>query len=801
MRNTATNNASRIPWERKALAIVASFFMVMSLVILPSPVAAEGGDSAVSGSTDPTSGPAISKTLTQTEEQKASGTATLSLSVRGSASSSTTSNKVDVVVVFDTSGSMADHPNQSDTGSYGYYGSVYYQLYTRTYDSRWGRYIYTPIQDGDTTDISDLYFQAGSNYYSYNTWGNGERYTSVTRLQIAQNAIGGSNGLAAQLLSNNGSATGEDASVQLSLVTFADTARTAITGTTNLSVFQNAINGTTAEGGTNWEDALIKANAIATRDGATKYVIFVSDGNPTFYVGQSNPSGTGYEEEPNVTTCYNEAASQLDKSNTNFYGVGVFGNVTRMQDLVTAAGSNASDHYYAASDQTALNNAFANIIQSITNAHSYKNVAMTDTLSGDVVVANTNSGDIDASGLTYTITDADGNQVDASSPRSDGKTTLPEATVNGKNITWNLGSNYQLKDGYTYTVSFPVKLTQQAYDDAAKLSNGGSDTSRNIYKAGDNTIKAYSNTNSGNAVTYTELTTVNNETTETPGSKYFDRPTMDVPTSKLTVKKTWAGGTAPNSLEVTVKQDGKDYQTLTLDVDHSWTSDVIVAAGPTGHTYTVSEADTAGWKLSSVKLDDSPVDAPNSAVTTSDQYQKQMQSVSHTVEFTNTYVTYEFRIHKYVGTDESDGSNLQGAEFTLTPDGSSAQTATTGEDGYVSFKNLTPGTYTVQETHVPAGYQSDNLTYTLVINAGGRATWKSSADGAVAGDVTVIGSNGTAVDSKVNDGTGYFKVAIGNAQIADLPTTGGIGVWPLLGGGAALVAAGVAIVVLRRRTN
>ena len=98
-----------------------------------------------------------------------------------------------------------------------------------------------------------------------------------SRLSVAKSAV---NSLAEQLLSNN--TTENPDSVRLSLVTFADYATTRVTGTTSLSSFQRQVNRLTATGGTNWEDALATANAIQTRDGAEAYVIFVSDGNPTF---------------------------------------------------------------------------------------------------------------------------------------------------------------------------------------------------------------------------------------------------------------------------------------------------------------------------------------------------------------------------------------------------------------------------------------------------------------------------------------------------------------------------------------
>lgn len=113
------------------------------------------------------------------------------------------------------------------------------------------------------------------------SWGTGSGYRS--RLQVAKSAI---NSLADTLLANN-TASDPD-KIRLSLVTFANYATTDITNTASLSSFQNTVRSIRADGGTNWEDALAAANSIQTRDGAKKYVIFVSDGDPTFRNTQGN---------------------------------------------------------------------------------------------------------------------------------------------------------------------------------------------------------------------------------------------------------------------------------------------------------------------------------------------------------------------------------------------------------------------------------------------------------------------------------------------------------------------------------
>jgi Mg-chelatase subunit ChlD len=64
---------------------------------------------------------------------------------------------------------------------------------------------------------------------------------------------------------------------------FSTTARVEIEKTTSYADFSRSVNNIRAEGGTNWEDALQTASTVTfDGDGDATYVIFVSDGNPTF---------------------------------------------------------------------------------------------------------------------------------------------------------------------------------------------------------------------------------------------------------------------------------------------------------------------------------------------------------------------------------------------------------------------------------------------------------------------------------------------------------------------------------------
>lgn len=77
---------------------------------------------------------------------------------------------------------------------------------------------------------------------------------------------------------------GKDSNIRMALVPFSTTAGNVSNFTDNAMDIVSAVNGLGADGGTNWEAALKAANAKLTsgRKGVKKYIVFMSDGDPTF---------------------------------------------------------------------------------------------------------------------------------------------------------------------------------------------------------------------------------------------------------------------------------------------------------------------------------------------------------------------------------------------------------------------------------------------------------------------------------------------------------------------------------------
>ncbi len=463
------------------------------------------------------------------------------------------------------------------------------------------------------------------------SWGTGSGYRS--RLQVAKSAI---NSLADTLLANN-TASDPD-KIRLSLVTFANYATTDITNTASLSSFQNTVRSIRADGGTNWEDALAAANSIQTRDGAKKYVIFVSDGDPTFrntqgnrqfwqsradYEGHTSGGHTYYGtgDSDDYSNNYNYAlqvAQTIAGGGSELYSVAAFGDVSDMQSFSESA-TGRTDRYYSADDQDALNNAFSAIVQSITNSFGYKSVKITDGVT-DVTSSTVLQSGTTASDFTYTITDPDGKATtialdsDGNIKTINGKTSdvtltdstgasytlgigdpFPAASASDKTVTWDLSALGQLLDGYEYKVSFKVWPSQDAYDTVAALLNGTKswdDVDHAQYTRTENSDGSYSyalKTNTQAKVDYTAVKTIDDShggttTEETSGSADYDQPDpIKLVSDSMGVSKKWVGDTAlADDASVTLELyiDGQPSgKTVTLNADNKWKANVHIAPG------------------------------------------------------------------------------------------------------------------------------------------------------------------------------------------------------------------------------
>ena len=576
---------------------------------------------------------------TKTVTPNGDGTYTLKLSVTGQSSSTTVSTPTEAVLVIDVSGSMDDPattpqrvagtPSNDGKNYYGYTEGEYCKL--TYYNDRW------------------IYQSSNGEWYYYR----GIYYTATSRLDVAKAAA---KTTVKQLL---------DSGVTVKLVTFSTKASAAQILTS--SNYASVIDGLKADGGTNWEAGLTNAEAALTKDGKTnENVIFMSDGNPTYrnsangynddYNRRTGVYGTG-NSDPNNRN-YNAARTVanniVNTDKAEFYSIGVFGNVSNMQNLAKDAyGVTTAKNYYSASDSASLQAAFADIVKKIQNTISRTNFNVTDTLTTNTDSTVTHNATFigSAGNFKYEITDADGKT------RVSDAATVGAATVSDKTINWKAKTP---PNGPTYSVSAIIWPNQDAVDKAAKegaytlkTNVGTSDQATydevktttqsdptagisGLTKSGSNYTYTYTKNGQSTTVTlqpdgqggYTDSSGATLQqkdgvwTLTVPNETKFDSGKMDVSAASTTLKidKVWKNDAATSHDPITVKivttEDGQDtdYLTGTIGASGNWEADMAVAPGlkadidgdgnpellNAGHTYKLSEPslDTAHYTVS-----------------------------------------------------------------------------------------------------------------------------------------------------------------------------------------------------------
>ena len=305
-----------------------------------------------------------------------------------------------------------------------------------------------------------------------------------SRLQAAQNAI--INVLADELFGFN--TVDDPATIEVAFVDFShrvrnemtkDTIYSGVINGTGYNQFISLIRGLNDNGGTNYDTAIEAANSILWNDADPVYVIFVTDGDTVSrgYL-EYNENGDTFPTDWDGGTYYNAAGGDylerarsaakvqvnkiLANSDNRFYSIGVFGNVQYLQDL-------GGTYLGQANNETAIREAFTTIVGELTLNFDYESVEIHDGITDLTSTAMVN-GDVNNFSYAVTkngVTTTYVNGADLQSAYPD----IGLASYADKQVTWNMGDGYKLEDGVTYTVTFTVWPSQDAYDYLADFSN------------------------------------------------------------------------------------------------------------------------------------------------------------------------------------------------------------------------------------------------------------------------------------------------------------------------------------------
>lgn len=326
-------------------------------------------------------------------------------------------------------------------------------------------------------------------------------------------------------------------------------------------------------GGTNWQAGIKKGeDVLKTGSGTKKYVVFLTDGNPTFrYDSSGYTEGNGSSDSKGYN--YNAAITEWNTSSTLKAATGKYvidatpNGSENCKTLAQTLSGNAADYltenYLKGNNEESIKNSFNKIAKAITYA-SYNNVTITDTLSD---YAEFTTKDVNGRPVikvykgtkTYTK-DTSGTITGIQSVTN--KTELEEDTdyeyiydSSTKTVTVKLNGdlkngdlkNGELEQNITYWIEFYIKPTEKAYKEY--LTNGGYGETKGdlLTDAPENTTSSNKSgfySNSSAKVTY-------KVDESNPKSEDYDKPVIQVTpdTTKQVVKKQWFGD-AKSSVDV-----------------------------------------------------------------------------------------------------------------------------------------------------------------------------------------------------------------------------------------------------------
>ena len=417
---------------------------------------------------------------------------------------------------------------------------------------------------------------------------------------------------------NNTTIANADNKVQVSLVSFADSASTLSELTSGVTKLKTKVNDLEPQGATNTAAGFNKAKSTLdkdTRTNAIKYVVFFTDGVPT-------KSDTFSSTVANQTLT---TAKQLKDAKVGVYSVGIFsgadasvtsygwrtntetrkanvfmnavssnypnyGSIAWDRSGVTLSGGSNKGYYKTASTASELSKVFEDIQQTITTTNGYTGVTIQDTLSEYAEFADAKPAE------TAKVVTNDGANVTAGW----------NINVSGKTITASPKSTEPLPNGVTYTLQFDIKPTQKAYDDYAASKNDGKDGYNGIGSA--DSDAAGNATSAGKPGFYTNDSAClaysgDGETHDCSDTPYTEHPVDQVKTGAITVQKKWvdADGKAssegnPESVTFTLQIDGKDSKREAVATAGTEWKASFENLAPGHHTYKVIEKAVEGYE-------------------------------------------------------------------------------------------------------------------------------------------------------------------------------------------------------------
>lgn len=341
-----------------------------------------------------------------------------------------------------------------------------------------------------------------------------------------------------------------------------DDAEVAVSWTTDAGTIERGSK-PTSNGGTNYQAGIRTAKELLTskRAGAMTAVIFISDGDPTFYYnpdgytrGDGNNDGNGGAD--NLKVCLDAAKNEIANLGVNYFytvGVGKASDYVNLSDLCSASGVSGAKNFDGTNTDE-LTKAFSTIESDILT-FLCSNVSIQDVLSENVEVVKDKDGVFKS--LKIVVTGKDGKTI----VEGDNKVTFQDGTQNvtlkagydskTKTITLDFPAEYQLNAEYTYKVIANIDATEKAYENYRKNLTDNKDENEKGYK---DAADAGTGTHAGEKGMYTNENSEAKMTYTFRGEEYtelYDKPVIKLHPGKLILEKEVKGldSLTPEQLE------------------------------------------------------------------------------------------------------------------------------------------------------------------------------------------------------------------------------------------------------------
>ncbi len=343
------------------------------------------------------------------------------------------------------------------------------------------------------------------------------------------------------------------------------------------------------EGGTNYAAGFRegKSQLKTARSTAQKVVIFLSDGEPTYYynskgmtvgAGNADADDATYYGVPtsNPGSCSRAAYTEASGiTNANYFytiGLGTESSINKdvlktLSEKVAASSKgctvNTNNAPFMCTSLDELKKVFANISAEV-QKFACKNVQITDFLSDNVNIVEVNAGKEDPYNFRISMKKADGTSG-----------TVPDGTnasyvAEEKKVILKFPEKYELEAGATYFVTFTVEPSDLAYQKYAQ--SGGVYTDKGEEGTGE--ISAGKDGYFSNAKAEVSYVYKNESRTEP-----YNKPVVQVDAAMITVTKTATG--LPES------ETNKEF-TFTITSNNAIADELYSAYLKKGSTGTVS---------------------------------------------------------------------------------------------------------------------------------------------------------------------------------------------------------------------